>query len=99
MYIHAGAGKIVRGEDIIGVFDMDGHTGSDINAEFLKRAERDGVTEAAGNELPRSFIVLAKSRSSTDEKVIFTRISVSGVKGRTVNNILLRENVVQKHSL
>ena len=89
MYIHAGAGKIVRGEDIIGVFDMDGHTGSDVNAEFLKRAEREGVTEAAGNELPRSFIVLAprsgersRERSRSKERVVFSRISVNGVRGR-----------------
>jgi hypothetical protein len=89
MYIHAGAGKIVRGEDIIGVFDMDGHTGSDVNAEFLKRAEREGVTEAAGNELPRSFIVLtprsgerSRERSRSKERVVFSRISVNGVRGR-----------------
>lgn len=89
MYIHAGAGKIVRGEDIIGVFDMDGHTGSDVNAEFLKRAEREGVTEAAGNELPRSFIVLtprsgerSRKRERSKERVVFSRISVNGVRGR-----------------
>lgn len=52
MYIHAGAGKLIRGEDIIGVFDMDGHVDSEVNRGFLKSAEKSGVTSSAGSDLP-----------------------------------------------
>lgn len=75
MYIHAGAGRIIRGQDIIGVFDMDGHTDSEINRDFLKKAEKRGDNASAGDDLPRCFIV-------TDRGVIFTHISVSAVTKR-----------------
>lgn len=75
MYIHAGAGKIVRSDEIIGVFDMDGHTDSEVNRNFLKKAEKAGGTVSAGSDLPRSFIV-------TSGGVIFTHISVSAVATR-----------------
>lgn len=75
MYVHAGAGRMLRGEEIIGVFDMDGHTDSEVNRDFLKKSEKLGITSSAGSDLPRSFIV-------TSGEVIFTHISVSAVAGR-----------------
>ena len=79
MYIHAGAGKLIRGEEIIGVFDMDGHVDSEVNRGFLKSAEKSGVTSSAGSDLPRSFIVVS---ADGGENVAFSHISVSGVKER-----------------
>lgn len=79
MYIHAGAGKLIRGEEIIGVFDMDGHVDSEVNRGFLKSAEKSGVTSSAGSDLPRSFIVVC---ADGRENVVFSHISVSGVKER-----------------
>lgn len=80
MYIHAGAGKLIRGEEVIGVFDMDGHVDSEVNRGFLKCAEKDGITESAGQDLPRSFIVI--STRERKRSVVFSHISVSGVKKR-----------------
>ena len=42
MYLHAGAGTVVRGEDIIGIFDLDGKITTADTADFLRRAEKDG---------------------------------------------------------
>lgn len=81
MYVHAGAGKIVRGEEIIGVFDMDGHTDSEVNRDFLKKAEKAGETCSAGSDLPRSFIVTSDPERKNCG-VIFTHISVSAVATR-----------------
>ncbi len=62
MLIHAGAGRLIRGGDVIGMFDMDGHFGSDINRDFLKLAGKRGVVETAGEDLPRTFIVVSYRR-------------------------------------
>ena len=75
MYLHIGAGRLVREREIIGCFDMDGHADSPVNREFLKAAERSGNTSSAGDDLPRTFVV-------TDGGVIFTHISTAAVVGR-----------------
>ena len=72
MYLHIGAGRVVRSQSIIGCFDMDGHADSAVNRDFLKTAEKQGKTTSAGDDLPRSFIL-------TDEGVIFTHISTSAI--------------------
>ena len=76
MYIHIGAGYNVRDREIIGFFDMDGKWDSDTTRSFLKNAEKNGKTESAGFDLPRSFVL-------TDDKVIFTHISTTAIGGRS----------------
>jgi len=44
MYMHIGAGRMVRDKSVIGCFDMDGKWDSDVTREFLKRAEKEGKT-------------------------------------------------------
>ena len=90
MLKHIGAGYLVREEDIIGYFDLDGKVDSAVTKEFLKNAERSGQCDTAGFDLPRSFVVTAKKRQnvlrkseqSNDEKVIFTHISTQALKKR-----------------
>jgi len=76
MYVHIGGGRTVRDREIIGCFDMDGKWDSEMTKDFLRRAERDGKTEMAGDDLPRTFVV-------TDGGVIFTHISSVAVVQRT----------------
>ena len=75
MYIHIGAGRVVRDSSVVGVFDLDGKWDSETTKEFLKKAEKQGKTVAAGDDLPRSFVL-------TDSEVIFTHISTTAVVGR-----------------
>ncbi|MGN1346395.1 MAG: extracellular matrix regulator RemB [Eubacteriales bacterium] len=75
MFIHIGAGSVVRGEAVIGFFDMDGKWDSEVTKDFLKRVEKDGRTCSAGSDLPRSFVL-------TDDRLIFTHISTSALKSR-----------------
>lgn len=75
MYIHIGSGKALRDKEIIGCFDMDGKWDSDTTKAFLKNADRMGITETAGDDLPRTFVV-------TDKSVVFTHISSLAVVGR-----------------
>ena len=66
---------MVRDRDVLGCFDMDGKWDSELTKEFLKAAEKNGVTESAGDDLPRSF-------GRTDRGVIFTHISTTAIAGR-----------------
>lgn len=75
MYIHIGAGKMIRDKKIIGCFDMDGKWDSAVTRDFLKQAERAGKTETAGADLPRTFVL-------TEDGVVFTHISTVAVAAR-----------------
>ena len=57
MFLHAGAGTVVRGADIVGIFDLDGKITTSDTADFLRRAEKDHLLELAGEDLPKCFIV------------------------------------------
>ena len=57
MYIQIGQNTVVREDAVIGVFDMDNTTASHITRRFLYGAERDGLVEDAGEDLPRSFVL------------------------------------------
>ncbi len=72
MLIHAGAGRLIRGGDVIGMFDMDGHFDSAVNRDFLKLAEKRGVVETAGEDLPRAFIVVSGTAGG---KVVLSHLS------------------------
>ena len=79
MYLHAGAGVILRETEIIGIFDLDGKMTTPDTAEFLRTAERRGITVLAGDDLPKSFILAA---SPEKEKVVFSRISAKVLAAR-----------------
>jgi len=57
MLIHIGAGYLVREKDIVGYFDIDGKVDSAITNDFLKKAEKNGQCDTAGEDLPRSFVL------------------------------------------
>lgn len=79
MLIHIGNGYIVRGDDVVGIFDLDGDVTGEATSDFLRRAERDGRTETSVLDLPRSF-VLTDGRDG--EKVILSHISSQSLAGR-----------------
>ena len=90
MLIHIGAGYLVREDDIIGYFDMDGKVDSAVTKDFLKNAEKMGCCDTAGTDLPRSFVLASAKKgggrkpqlSAGDQKVIFTHISTQALKKR-----------------
>ena len=46
MYLHAGKNRVIRTKNIIGIFDIDKATVSEITKDFLRRVERDGLMES-----------------------------------------------------
>ena len=60
MYLHLGNDILVRKSDVLGVFDLDNASQSHLTRKYLAAAERAGqVLDAAGGELPKSFVVCA----------------------------------------
>ena len=57
MYLHLGQNVVVPEADVIGIFDLDNTTGSNITRKFLRDAEKAGCVKTVSDELPRSFIV------------------------------------------
>ena len=59
MYLHLGNDIAVRKQEIVAVFDLDNTSQSAQTRRFLTRAEKSGsVVNAAGDELPKSFVVV-----------------------------------------
>ena len=83
MYLHAGGGVILRDSSIIGIFDLDGKVTTPDTADFLRQAEKDGITSLAGDDLPKCFILAAPARGKKGKtKVIFSHISAGKLAGR-----------------
>ena len=60
MYLHLGNDVVVRKRDVVGIFDLDNTSQSALTRRFLAAAEKSGsVVNAAGDELPKSFVVCA----------------------------------------
>ena len=58
MFLSLGNETVVRKKDVIAVFDLDNTTQSKITRDYLAGAEKSGrVVSAAGEELPKSFVV------------------------------------------
>ena len=66
MYLHLGKGSIVNDSEIIGVFDLDITSQSALTRRYLAAAEKAGyVVNAAGDELPKSFVVCGENGTQT----------------------------------
>ena len=111
MYLYLGAEKIVKKSDVVGIFELDGKLTTPVTGEFLKAAQRNGLVESAGEDLPKSFVIVKTKNSKklkkaagkpekadseeceecekfkklekSDERVIFSHISVSSLLKRT----------------
>ena len=63
MYLHLGQNVVVPEVSIIGIFDLDNTTGSQITRKFLSEAEKTGRVWAVSDELPKSFVVCDENGS------------------------------------
>jgi len=79
MYLHIGNKKSVRRDKIIGIFDLDTATVSNISKDFINRKQREGLVEYDDNDLPRSFVLYKEDGVS---RVKLSRISSVGLKIR-----------------
>ena len=60
MYLHLGNDIVVRKNEILAVFDLDNTSQSYLTRNYLSATEKAGrVVNAAGDEIPKSFVVCA----------------------------------------
>ena len=66
MYLHLGNDIIVRKKEIVAIFDLDNTSQSALTRRYLEAAEKGGsVVNAAGDELPKSFVVCSRNGVQT----------------------------------
>ena len=82
MFLHVGNSKNLRESRIIGIFDADTSTVSQITKKFLSDAEKSGRAESAVLEIPKSFVV---SKGDGVHRVCFSQLSVNSLVGRAEN--------------
>ena len=83
MYLHIGNKKSVKDDKIIGIFDLDTATVSNISKDFINRKQREGLVDYDDTDLPRSFILYDEGKKS---KIRLSRISSVGLKLRADGN-------------
>ena len=52
MYLHLGAGAVVRSESIVGVFDLDNTSQSHLTRKYLTAAEKSGQVINVAEDIP-----------------------------------------------
>jgi len=72
MYLHLGQNVVIPEADIIGIFDIDNTTQSQITRKFLGDTETAGQVVNVSDELPRSFIISGKEK---EVKVYLSQLS------------------------
>ena len=79
MFLHAGNGKNIRQRDIIGIFDMDNATVSQITRKYLSSSQKKMMVETVADEIPKSFILYTVN---DEMKICFSPLSTSALAGR-----------------
>jgi len=74
MYLHIGQSVVVPEANIIGIFDLDNTTGSQITRKFLGNAEKSGRVISVSEELPKSFVVCGEA-DPTKMKIYLSQLS------------------------
>lgn len=87
MYLHLGNETIIRTEDIIGIFDIEGTTVSKHSRNFLNKAGKKGEAITVSYELPKSFVV-CKAKNEQKQRVYISQISASTLLRRAELNIV-----------
>lgn len=64
MYLHLGEKTVIRTENILGIFDLDGATVSAHTRNLLAEAEKEHRVVNVSYELPKSFIVTQENNQN-----------------------------------
>ena len=57
MYLNIGKNRMIRKENILGIFDLDSSSQSYLTREFLSAAEKAGRVVNAAEDIPNSFLL------------------------------------------
>ena len=84
MLLHIGEGTLVRAENVIGFFDIDGDVTPADTRAFLRQAEADGVVEMLTTDVPRAIVVTMEPPAG--RRVYVTRISAATLAARLMRD-------------
>lgn len=77
--INIGGTSIVLKDEVLGVFDLDTASTKKDTKRYLSAGEKNGRVILVGNDIPKSFVVVAKERK---ELIYMTQLSASSIEGR-----------------
>lgn len=83
MFLFLGNKRSVKKRDVLGIFDADTATVSDITKKFLVSFDRKKMVESAGDELPKSFVLYTENGIY---KICFSQFSPAVLVGRMKTN-------------
>lgn len=86
MYLHLGNDILVNSMDIIGIFDIENTSTSNITKAYLNDKNNPKKIINVSYEMPKSFIICVNKKN--EETLYISQISVSTLKKRA-NNIIL----------
>ncbi len=82
MYIHLGQEKVVKTDEVIGIFDLESTTVSKRTRDFLTKAEKKGEVVTVSYELPKSFVICSK-KGEKKSTVYISQLSSSTLNKRS----------------
>ncbi|MBR3439253.1 MAG: DUF370 domain-containing protein [Clostridia bacterium] len=82
MFIHIGLDKVIRSDDVLGIFDLDNTTVSKVTRDYLAAAQKNGQITDVCTDLPKSFVVCA---GKTEKTVYITQLNTSTLLKRAKN--------------
>lgn len=82
MYLHIGNNRNIREKHIIGIFDLDTSTISNITRKYLSDAQKRGEVESSTEEIPKSFILFMEKGK---QRICFSQLSTPALLGRSNN--------------
>jgi hypothetical protein len=82
MYLHIGNNRNIREKNIIGIFDLDTSTISNITRKYLSDAQKRGEVESSTEEIPKSFILFVENGK---QRICFSQLSTPALLGRSNN--------------
>ena len=80
MYLHLGQNVVVPMKNVLGIFDLDNTTGSQLTRAFLKNAEKAGQIVNISDDLPKSFIVCSEEGQT---KIYLSQLASSTLMKRS----------------
>ena len=79
MYLHLGQNTVVRGREIVGIFDLENTTVSKHTRALLARAQKQDRVTAVTYDLPKSFVLCA---DGDREAVYITQMAPATLRRR-----------------
>lgn len=84
MLLHIGEGTLVRAENVVGFFDIDGDVTPEDTRAFLRQAEAEGVVEMLTTDVPRAIVVTMEPPAG--RRVYVTRVSAATLAARLMRD-------------